>query len=224
MKLLVAEDNKDMNAIIVKKLKAEGFEVDSCTNGEEAVYFLQYGNYDVGILDIMMPVMNGLQALAQLRAQGNLTPIIFLTAKDAVQNKVDGLNLGASDYIVKPFSFDELIARIMAVVRTASGNSSAVLKLDDLELDMDSCVVKRSGEEISLTGKEYKLLEYLFLNKNRILIREKIINHVWGFDFEGGTNIVDVYVNYLRKKIDDGHEKKLIHTVRGIGYTMRLEQ
>lgn len=224
MRLLIAEDNADMNDIIVKKLRAEGFEVDSCTNGEEAVYFLQYGDYDAGVFDIMMPVMDGMKALEKLRLLDIQTPVIFLTAKDSIQNKVDGLNLGASDYVVKPFSFDELIARIRAVVRTAAGSAASVLEMDDLCLDMNSHVVKRAGEEIRLTGKEYRLLEYLFLNRNQILDRDKIINHVWGFDFEGGTNIVDVYMNYLRKKIDDGHETKLIHTVRGIGYAMRIEK
>ena len=224
MRVLIAEDDIDLNEILVKKFRAEGFEADACFNGEEAVYFLQYGDYDAGILDIMMPVMDGLQALKMLRSRGNCTPVIFLTARDSISNKIEGLNLGASDYVVKPFSFEELTARIMAVVRTASGSASSVLKMEDLSLDMNSHIIKRAGNEIRLTGKEYRLLEYLFLNKNRILDREKIINHVWGFAYEGSTNIVDVYMKYLRTKIDDGYDTKLIHTVRGIGYTMRSDQ
>ena len=221
MKLLIAEDDIDLNEIIVRKMQAEGFDVDSCFDGEDATYRLEYGGYDVAVLDIMMPKMDGLETVTRIRARGCETPVIFLTAKDTVADRVKGLNLGASDYIVKPFSFEELIARIMAVARTASGNRSSLLSLGDLTLDLNSHVVTRAGEEIRLTGKEYRLLEYLMLNKNRILSRDRILTHVWGFDFEGSENIVDVYMNYLRKKIDEGHSNKLIQTVRGIGYSLR---
>lgn len=223
MKLLIAEDDSDLNEIIVKKLRAEGFDVDTCFDGEDAAYRLEYGDYNVAVLDIMMPRMDGLQTVSQIRSRGCETPVIFLTAKDTVADRVKGLNLGASDYVVKPFSFEELIARIMAVTRTASGNSSSVLSLGDLTLVLNSHVVARAGKEIRLTGREYRLLEYLMLNKKRILDRDRILTHVWGFDFDGSENIVDVYMNYLRKKIDEGHSEKLIHTVRGIGYTMRIE-
>jgi DNA-binding response OmpR family regulator len=180
-----------------------------------------YADYDVAVLDIMMPVLDGVEAVRRLRAKGNATPVIFLTARDAIADKVDGLDAGANDYVVKPFSFDELIARIRAVARTASGNPSAHLALDDLTLDLQSHIVRRGGEEITLTGKEYALLEYLLINKGSILSREKIVSHVWGYDYEGGLNVVDVYMNYLRRKLDEGHERKLIHTVRGMGYVMR---
>ena len=223
MKILIAEDDGDLNDIIVKKLRAEGFETDACFDGEDALNHLLFADYDVAVLDIMMPLLDGTGVVSRLRAEKNNTPVIFLTAKDTIADKVKGLNMGANDYVVKPFSFDELIARIMAVNRTASGNSSQVVSLGDLSLNPASHIVTRSGEELRLTGKEYGLLEYLLLNKNRIISREKIVSHVWGFDYEGGINIVDVYMNYLRKKVDEGHDKKLIHTVRGIGYTMREE-
>ena len=221
MKLLIAEDDADLNEIIVKKLRAEGFDVDACFDGEAALEHMLYADYDVAVLDIMMPALDGVEAVRRLRAKGNATPVIFLTARDAIADKVDGLDAGANDYVVKPFSFDELIARIRAVARTASGNPSAHLALDDLTLDLQSHIVRRGGEEITLTGKEYALLEYLLINKGSILSREKIVSHVWGYDYEGGLNVVDVYMNYLRRKLDEGHERKLIHTVRGMGYVMR---
>ncbi len=223
MRILIAEDDEDLNQIIEKKLRAEGFETDSCFNGEEALEHLTYAGYDVVVMDIMMPRVDGITALTRLREAGNMTPVIFLTARDTIADKVKGLNLGANDYVVKPFSFDELIARIMAVSRTAAGHASSRLTLGDLELDLGSHVVKRAGGEIRLTGKEYNLLEYMFLNKGRILSREKILSHVWGYDYDGGENIVDVYMTYLRRKIDGEHENKLIHTVRGIGYTLKEE-
>ncbi len=221
MKLLIAEDDADLNEIIVKKLRAEGFDVDACFDGEAALEHMLYADYDVAVLDIMMPVLDGVEAVRRLRAKGNATPVIFLTARDAIADKVDGLDAGANDYVVKPFSFDELIARIRAVARTASGNPSAHLALDDLTLDLQSHIVRRGGEEITLTGKEYALLEYLLINRGSILSREKIVSHVWGYDYEGGLNVVDVYMNYLRRKLDEGHDRKLIHTVRGLGYVMR---
>lgn len=215
MKLLIAEDDPDLNKILVKKLRADGFDVENCFNGEEAVDRLQFADYDIVIMDIMMPVMNGIEVVRLIRKQRISTPVIFLTAKDAVSDKVKGLNIGANDYVVKPFSFDELIARINAVTRTAGGNISDVISLDDLFIDIGSHIVKRGDDTIPLGGKEYYLLEYLLMNKNRILTREKILFHVWGYDFEGGENIVDVYVHILRKKIDLPGMKKLIHNVRG---------
>lgn len=224
MKVLLAEDEEDLNDIIVKKLRAEGYEVDSSFDGEDALEHLLYADYDVAIMDIMMPVMDGIEALKALRRNKKQTPVIFLTAKDTLQDKITGLDEGASDYIVKPFSFDELMARLRSVVRTAQGNVSDIYELDNLVVDVQSHVVKRNNQKISLTGKEYNLLEYLIMNKNKILSREKILNHVWGYDYEGGNNIVDVYINYLRNKIENGSEKKLLHTVRGIGYVMKDEE
>ena len=223
MKILIAEDEKDLNDVICKKLKAEGFSVDAAYDGEDALDHLLFADYDLAVLDIMMPVMDGIETVSRLRAQGKMTPVIFLTAKDTIADKVRGLNLGANDYVVKPFSFDELIARIRAVSRTAAGYASQVLTLADLSLDLSAKTVSRAGSDIRLTGKEYGLLEYLMVNQGRVLSREKILSHVWGFDYEGGENIVDVYMNYLRKKVDEGHEQKLIHTVRGIGYTLKVD-
>ncbi|MEE5993603.1 MAG: response regulator transcription factor [Oscillospiraceae bacterium] len=223
MKLLIAEDEKSLNEVITKKLKQEGFGVDSCLDGNEALERLLYTDYDIAILDIMMPGCSGIQIVTSLREKGKKTPVIFLTAKDTVHDRVTGLNSGANDYIVKPFSFDELIARIMAVMRTVSGNISNQITLGSLSLDIDSHIITLDGCEITLTGKEYDLLEYLMMNKGHILSKAKILNHVWGYDYEGGDKIVEVYMNYLRKKIDAGREKKLIHTVRGIGYVMKEE-
>lgn len=172
----------------------------------------------------MMPKLDGIEVVRRLRARGKATPVIFLTARDAVGDRVHGLDVGASDYVVKPFSFDELIARIRAVSRTAAGFGTSRLELADLVLDLNGRVVTRGGEEITLTGKEYGLLEYLMLNRGRILDRERIVRHVWGYDYEGSPTVVDVYMSYLRKKVDDGHPQKLIHTVRGLGYTMREQR
>ncbi len=224
MKLLIAEDEEDLNRIIAMKLRGEGYEVDCCFDGEEALEHLLYAEYDAAVLDIAMPVMDGLETVKRLRSQGKTTPVIFLTAKDTVFDRIEGLDAGASDYVVKPFSFDELLARIRAVMRTARGSASEVYELDDLSLNTRSHIVARAGKQIDLTGKEYRLLEYLLTNKNQILSRERILNHVWGYDFEGSGNVVDVYMNYVRKKIEADGQRKLIHTVRGIGYVMRVEE
>ena len=224
MKLLIAEDEEDLNRIIAMKLRGEGYEVDCCFDGEEALEHLLYAEYDAAVLDIAMPVMDGLETVKRLRSQGKTTPVIFLTARDTVLDRIEGLDAGASDYVVKPFSFDEFLARIRAVMRTARGSVSEVYELDDLSLNTRSHIVARAGKRIDLTGKEYRLLEYLLTNKNQILSRERILNHVWGYDFEGSGNVVDVYMNYVRKKIEADGQRKLIHTVRGIGYVMRVEE
>ena len=224
MKLLIAEDEKSLNDVITKKLTHEGFSVDSCFNGADALDRLLYADYDLAVLDIMMPEMSGTEVVTNLRREGKQTPVIFLTAKDTVNDRVTGLNLCASDYIVKPFSFDELIARIMAVMRTASGSVTNSVTLGGLTLHTDSHITELDGKEITLTGKEYDLLEFLMINKGRILSKAKILSHVWGYDYEGGDKIVEVYMNYLRKKIDSGRDEKLIHTVRGIGYVMKVEK
>lgn len=223
MRILLAEDEQDLNAVITKKLIRDGYSVDSCKNGQEAMDILAYTDYDAVILDIMMPKADGYAVLAFLRNRGKTTPVLFLTAKDAVSDRVKGLDSGANDYLVKPFSLEELCARIRAMLRTSFGTAGNVLSVADLTLDCVSHEVKRGGSEIFLSAKEYELLEYLMHNQNIILSREKIENHIWNFDYEGGTNVVDVYISYLRKKIDSGHSKKLIHTVRGRGYVLREE-
>ena len=223
MRLLVAEDERDLNEIILQKLKSEGYSVDACYDGAEAMDILSYTEYDAVLLDIMMPKADGYQVLAALRASGKETPVLFLTARDAIEDRVGGLDSGACDYLVKPFSLEELAARVRAALRISHGKSTNLLTIDDLTVDCGSHRVTRGGKLIELSAKEYALLEYLMLNQGIVLSREKIENHIWNFDYEGGTNVVDVYISYLRKKIDGGHEKRLIHTVRGRGYVLREE-
>ncbi len=223
MRILFAEDERDLNHIITKKLTSQGYSVDSVYDGEEAIDILSYTDYDAVILDIMMPKVDGFAVLRALRGAGKNTPVLFLTARDSVQDRVAGLDSGANDYLVKPFSVEELLARIRAMTRTAFGVSDSLLSVGDLTMDTAAKVVKRGGKEIPLSAKEYALLEYLMHNAGIVLSREKIENHIWNFDYEGGTNVVDVYIRYLRKKIDEGYDKKLIHTVRGRGYVLREE-
>lgn len=224
MRILVAEDERDLNRIITQKLTADGYSVDSCFDGEEAIDILSYTTFDAVILDIMMPKADGFEVLRTLRSGGKTTPVLFLTAKDAVSDRVKGLDSGANDYLVKPFSFEELSARLRAMTRTSFGFTENILSVSDLTLDCSTHEVKRGGKEISLSAKEYTLLQYLMYNQGRVLSREMIEDHVWNFDYEGGTNVVDVYISYLRKKIDDGHGSKLIHTVRGRGFVLKEEQ
>lgn len=223
MRILFAEDERDLNHIITKKLTSQGYSVDSVYDGEEAIDILSYTDYDAVILDIMMPKADGFAVLRALRSKGKNTPVLFLTARDSVQDRVAGLDSGANDYLVKPFSVEELLARIRAMTRTAFGVSDSLLSVGDLTMDTAAKVVKRGGKEIPLSAKEYALLEYLMHNAGIVLSREKIENHIWNFDYEGGTNVVDVYIRYLRKKIDEVYDKKLIHTVRGRGYVLREE-
>lgn len=224
MRILFAEDERDLNDIITKKLVSERYSVDSVYDGEEAIDILSYTDYDAVILDIMMPKADGFTVLRALRGAGKNTPVLFLTARDSVQDRVTGLDSGANDYLVKPFSVEELLARIRAMTRTAFGVADSLLSVGDLTMDSAAKIVKRDGKEIPLSSKEYALLEYLMHNRGIVLSREKIENHIWNFDYEGGTNVVDVYISYLRKKIDEGHDKKLIHTVRGRGYVLREEE
>ncbi|MCC8067876.1 MAG: response regulator transcription factor [Clostridiales bacterium] len=221
MRLLLAEDERDLNHIITTKLISDGYCVDSCYNGEEAIDCLACAEYDAVILDIMMPKTDGFAVLRSLRDAGKATPVLFLTARDSIADRVKGLDCGANDYLVKPFSFEELSARIRAMIRTAHGNTQNELIVQDLILNLNTGRVTRGGQEIKLSAKEYALLEYLMHNAGRILSREKIEDHIWNYDYEGGTNVVDVYISYLRRKIDEGHEPKLIHTVRGRGYVIQ---
>ena len=221
MRILLAEDERDLNNIITQKLTADGYSVDRCFDGEEAINILSYTEFDAVILDIMMPKADGFAVLHALRSAGRTTPVMFLTAKDAVADRVLGLDSGANDYLVKPFSFEELSARLRAMTRTSFGITSNVLRVADLSMDCNAHTVTRGATEIHLSAKEYAMLEYLMYNQGRVLSREMIEDHVWNFDYEGGTNVVDVYISYLRKKIDDGHDKKLIHTVRGRGFVLK---
>ncbi len=223
MRILIAEDERSLNRIINKQLTASGYSVDCCFDGEQAYDFLRMTEYDAAVLDVMMPKLDGFEVVKKLRAEGNETPVIFLTARDDIEDRVHGLDIGADDYLIKPFSFAELLARIRVVIRKHSGGKTSLITAADFELDTASHTARRAGKEISLSAKEYELLRYLVLNKGIVLSREKIEDHIWNYDYEGGTNVVDVYIRYLRKKLDDGFEKKLIHTVRGVGYVFREE-
>lgn len=221
MRILVAEDEKELLEILVKRLKEKGYGVDGCGNGNDASYYLESTSYDLAILDIMMPGKDGLSVLKELRTAKNDLPVLLLTARDAVEDRVKGLDTGADDYLTKPFAFDELMARIRMLLRRRSADKSDVLAAGDLTMELSSHLVKRAGREIALSAREFSILEVLLRNKGAVLSRSQLESHVWDYDFEGGSNIVDVYVRYLRKKIDDGFETKLIQTVRGVGYTIR---
>jgi DNA-binding response OmpR family regulator len=221
MRLLLAEDEVDLNRILTKKLSEEGYSVDSCFNGAEALDYLRAADYDGAILDVMMPKINGFNLLALMRAEGINTSVLFLTARDSIEDRVHGLDLGASDYLIKPFSITELLARVRALTRQSSGAQSSVLMVEDLRMDLAAHTVSRAGQPITLSAKEFALLAYFMHNQNIVLSREKIEDHVWNFEYEGGTNVVDVYVRYLRRKIDEGFDRKLLHTVRGSGYVLR---
>ena len=221
MKILLTEDEVDLNNVVTRYLKKNGYSVDSVLDGEEALDYLEYGEYDLVILDIMMPKVDGFEVIKKLRNKGNHTSVLMLTARDSAEDKVKGLDLGADDYIVKPFDFNELMARIRAVVRRKYGNSSNKLVIGDLILDTSEKSVTRAGKQIELTGKEYEVLEYLMQSKNRILSREQIKEHVWDFDYEGDSNIIDVLIKNIRKKIDIEAGKQIIYTKRGLGYVIK---
>lgn len=221
MKILLAEDEVDLNNVVTRYLKKNGYSVDSVLDGEEALDYLEYSEYDLVILDIMMPKVDGFEVIKKLRNKGNHTSVLMLTARDSAEDKVKGLDLGADDYIVKPFDFNELMARIRAVVRRKYGNSSNKLVIGDLILDTSEKSVTRAGKQIELTGKEYKVLEYLMQSKNRILSRDQIKEHVWDFDYEGDSNIIDVLIKNIRKKIDIEDGKQIIYTKRGLGYVIK---
>ncbi|HIU77851.1 MAG TPA: response regulator transcription factor [Candidatus Avilachnospira avicola] len=221
MRILVAEDEKDMNRLISRALEKEGYGVDSCYDGEEAMEYLESADYDGAVLDIMMPKKDGYQIVKELRQKGDDTPVIFLTARDSIADRVKGLDLGADDYLIKPFDFDELLARIRVMTRRKTGQKTSTMIIGDLIIDTASQQVSRGGRNIELSAREYAILKYMALNKGRVLSREQIEDHVWNFDYEGGSNVVDVYISYLRKKIDGSSEEKLIHTAWGRGWVLR---
>ena len=223
MRILIAEDQKDLNKILTKKLTAEGYNVDSCFDGQEALDYLRAADYDGVILDVNMPRLDGFGVVKAMRASGSQAPVLFLTARDSIEDKVTGLDLGASDYLVKPFSFEELMARVRALTRRSAPTLAPFYTLCDLTLDPNSHTVTRAGREIKLSAKEFAVLEFMIRNKGSVLSREAIENNVWSYDWEGGTNVVDVYMSYLRRKLDADFDKKLIHTVRGVGWVLRDE-
>lgn len=221
MRILVVEDEKNLNRLIAEGIEDEGYNVDRCFNGKDALDYISSAEYDAIVMDILMPKMNGLDVVRKIRSEGNTTPVIFLTSLSEVNDRVEGLNSGADYYLVKPFSMDELVAVVRALARKSSGQHTNELTVGDLTLDMSTQTVTRGGRMLSLSPKEYALLEYMMRNRGIVLSREMIENNLWNFDYEGGTNVVDVYISFLRKKIDTGFDNKLIHTVWGTGWIFK---
>jgi len=221
MRILVVEDEKKVSTFIQRGLEEEGFSVDVAFDGEEGVKKAESETFDLILMDVMLPKMDGLAAIKYLREKEIQTPVLCLTARDSVDDKVTGLDIGADDYLAKPFAFVELVARCRALIRRGSNDRGAEILFADLRLDPVAHKVWRAGEEIVLTTKEYALLEYFMRNPNRVLTRLMIAENVWDYSFDSFTNIIDVYVNYLRNKIDQKFDKKLIHTVRGAGYALK---
>lgn len=221
MRILIVEDEKDMNAIICSKLVKEGYNVDACYDGQTALDYLEAASYDGVIMDVMIPKKDGMTVLKTIRAKGQQVPVLFLTAKSETQDIVKGLDAGASDYMTKPFEFSELLARLRVMLRKQYMSNENVLTCGPLVIDITNHRVLRDGIPIDLTVREYAILEYLIRNKNIVVTREQIRANIWNIDDDINFNVVDVYIRYLRRKIDDPFPEKLIHTIRGIGY--RLE-
>ena len=221
MRILVVEDDGKVAGFLKKGLEEERYAVDLAGDGEEGAYLAAVNEYDAIILDVMLPVKSGLEVLAGIRKQKNHTPVLMLTARDAVDDKVKGLEAGADDYLTKPFSFDELLARLRALLRRTHSYGERVFRVADLELEPSARRVSRAGREIELTGKEYALLEYFMRNAGRILTETQIIEHVWDMNYDGMANTVNVYIHHLRNKIDRAHDIKLLHTIRSRGYVMK---
>ncbi len=212
-----------MNYLIVKTLKKKNYSVDACYDGEEALLYLSGAQYDAVVLDVMLPKLDGYEVLRKLREKDLDTPVLFLTARDAVADRVKGLDLGADDYLVKPFSFDELLARIRAITRKRAGSRSNLFSAGGLSLDIERRTVTRDGTEITLLPKEFTILEYMIRNQGVVLSREQLENQIWNYEYSGSSNNIDGYISRLRKKIDSGYEDKLIHTIRGVGWVLRVE-
>ena len=223
MRLLVVEDEKKVASFIKKGLEEEGYAVDQAADGETGLMMGLDGVHDLIILDVNLPRMDGLSVLQELRQRKVATPVLLLTVRAAIEDKVIGLDTGADDYLTKPFAFQELLARVRALLRRRADAESPLLQVADLTLDPATRLVSRGDEKVELTAKEFALLDYFMRNPERVLTRTMIAEHVWDYDFDPMTNVIDVYVNYLRKKIDAGREPKLIHTVRGVGYVMKVE-
>jgi len=221
MKILVVEDDRTVGQYVKRGLEEQRYHADLVDDGMEGLRLASGGRYDLIVLDLRLPEMNGLEVLRTLRDRGNTTPVLVLTAQDAVDFKVQALRSGADDYVTKPFAFEELLARVEALGRRPKEIRSPVLRVGDLELDTESREVKRSGERIELTPKEYTVLEYLMRHTVRVMSRTLITEYAWDYHFDPGTNIVDVVINRLRKKVDSAHPQKLVHTVRGVGYVVK---
>ena len=223
MRILVVEDNQDMNRLIVKTLTKAGYSVDGCFDGEEAKLHLLGAEYDAILLDIMMPKSNGYELLKDIREKDISTPVLFLTAKDTIADRVKGLDLGADDYLVKPFDFEELLARIRVMTRKHSGNRSNIFTYENLTVDTKMRTVVRGGEQIALLPKEFTILEHLIRNQGMVLSRDQLEDRIWNYEYSGSSNNMDVYMSKLRKKIDGNSTVKLIHTIRGVGWVLRKE-
>lgn len=221
MRIMLAEDDRAINRVIVRRLKWEGYCVDACFDGREALDYLAVVEYDAVILDVMMPGLDGFEVLTRMRERGDKTPVLFLTARDALADKVEGLDLGADDYLVKPFEFEELLARLRVLIRRKGSAVSNIYSCADLTVDSARHRVTRGEKEIMLTAREYALLEYLIRNKGLVLSRDQIETNLWSGDYIVGSNVVDVYIRMLRKKIDADFSPKLIQTVRGYGYVLK---
>jgi len=220
MKILIVEDEKELAAILKRGLEENGFIVELVYNGKDGLFYSLNYSYDAILLDISLPEMDGLTILENIREKQLDLPVIMLTARGEVSDRIKGLNTGADDYISKPFDLFELLARLNAVIRRSKGKSSPIVIIGDLVINTSNKTVQRAGKEIKLSAREYNLLEYLTLNSKRVITRIEISEHMYEFDFDTESNIIDVYINYLRNKIDKGFEKQLIHTVRGIGYIL----
>ena len=221
MRILVVEDELDLNHIICNKLTKEGYNVDACFDGQAALDYLETASYDGAIMDIMIPKKDGMSVLKTIRAEGIQVPVLFLTAKSETQDIVRGLDAGTSDYMTKPFEFSELLARLRVMLRTVHISNDSILNYGSLQIDTNNHRVVRDGVTVDLTVREYAILEYLVRNRNIVVTREQIRANIWSIDDDINSNVVDVYIRYLRRKIDDPFEEKLIHTIRGVGY--RLE-
>ncbi len=221
MRILVIEDEPSLLSLIAKRLKEKGYNVDTAKNGSQGEKYIYSVDYDCIVLDLMIPVIDGMTLLRKIRSKKINTPVLILTARDSIEDRVNGLDTGADDYLIKPFSFDELLARIRALVRRQKEKRDIILSIDDLKLDTVTREVSRGDKMIELTSKEYAMLEYFLKNINRVLTKSQIAEHVWDLDFEYNSNIVEVYIRYLRRKIDEGFENKLIHTIRGGGYVIK---
>ena len=224
MNILIIEDEAEIVRFLSLELQHEGYSVRSCTNGRAGLEEAMTGDFSLILLDVMLPELNGMEVLRRLRKE-SAVPVILVTARDAVMEKVNGLDMGANDYITKPFHIEELLARIRMVLRTAEPSTQSspegILSIGDLVLTISSRQVTRAGEIIELTKTQYDLLEYLLRNRDIVLTRDQILSHVWGYEYSGNSNVVDVYVRYLRNRIHDSDESKIIETVRGIGYVLR---
>ncbi|MDO4741683.1 MAG: response regulator transcription factor [Eubacteriales bacterium] len=222
MRMLIAEDERMTADTLAKRFSEEHYAVDVCYSGTDAWDYLTSAEYDIAVMDIMMPGMDGVSLVMRMRAKGMTVPVILLTARDAIDDRVKGLNAGADDYLVKPFAFEELSARVRVLTRRSRQTTNR-FELADLVVDADSRSALRGGKTIALTSREFALLEYMIRNKGHVLSRDQMIEHVWNYDYAGASNMIDVYIRNLRKKIDDGQAVKLIHTVRYAGYVLREE-